>query len=77
MASKLLFEKYSARVLGAGPVPVDSRASQSRGANKILEAQRSSSLYNEQALQADPLKKPKEERESTLGKGWFDMKVGL
>lgn len=80
MKSSTLFDRHHARLTGKSSALNSSSSSSgevglSRGANKILEAQRNSTLYQPNALRCDPLKKPKEEREATLGKGWFDLKV--
>eukprot|EP00981_Chlorochromonas_danica_P006384 scaffold1365_cov163-Ochromonas_danica.AAC.74 len=80
MKSTTLFDRHHARLTGKSSAQNSSSSSSgevglSRGANKILEAQRTSTLYQPNALRCDPLKRPKEEREATLGKGWFDLKV--
>eukprot|EP01039_Chlorochromonas_danica_P002416 gene2416-2649_t len=79
MKSTTLFDRHHARLTGKSSAQNSSSSSSgevglSRGANKILEAQRTSTLYQPNALRCDPLKRPKEEREATLGKGWFDLK---
>jgi hypothetical protein len=45
--------------------------------NVVEEAQKNSSLYNPKIVLADPLKKPKEKKVDTVGKGWFNFEVIL
>lgn len=74
------FFKLSEKIMSPGRIGgVDLQRSlelhaQTAG-NKIEEAQRSSSLYDRASLTAPPLKKQKEEKKKTLGRGWFDLQV--
>ncbi len=76
MAQPTAFEKQSARLFNATKI-LPSSSSLSISTNKILTAQRNATIYQENVLVADPLRKTKEHREATLGRGWFDLKVVL
>ncbi len=43
--------------------------------NPVVVAQKNSSLYSNQNMLADPLKKIKTETAKNLGRGWFNMEV--
>ncbi|RYH09677.1 hypothetical protein EON65_40005 [archaeon] len=72
--SSSLFNKYNKLLTGSTSTS-SSQAASSRKQNKVLEAQKSSGLYDDTKLFADPLNRPKEERRVTLGKEWFDLEV--